>query len=185
MARGAEAPPVTPLRHQTRFDNNATENFRGSLDRRRDHETQPEYPAGDLRLLQRQTFDYFLNEVNAANGLVCDKSAANWPASIAATGLALACYPVGVERGFIARQAAAARTLTTLRFFLEEPSRARAQRYWAPWLLLSFSRHADRPARLAMRARFRFELGPNSMPMPTMAMTVRPDTGVRLAVKRI
>ena len=34
-------------------------------------------------------------------------------------------------------------------------------------------------------ARFRFELGPNSLPMPTMAMTVRPDTGVRLAVKRI
>ena len=34
-------------------------------------------------------------------------------------------------------------------------------------------------------ARFRFDLGPNSMPMPTMSMTVRPDTGVRLAVKRI
>ena len=63
--------------------------------------------AGDLRLLQCQTFDYFLNEVNPANGLVRDKTAANWPASIAATGLALACYPVGVERGLIARQAAA------------------------------------------------------------------------------
>jgi cytochrome P450 len=34
-------------------------------------------------------------------------------------------------------------------------------------------------------ARFRFDLGPHSMPMPTMSMTVRPDTGVRLAVKRI
>lgn len=33
--------------------------------------------------------------------------------------------------------------------------------------------------------RFRFELGPNSLPRPTMFMTVRPDTGVRLAVKRI
>ena len=60
---------------------------------------------------------YFLNEVNPANGLVCDRTAANWPASIAATGLALACYPVGVERGLTTREAAVARTLTTLRFF--------------------------------------------------------------------
>ena len=57
--------------------------------------------AGDLRRLQRQTFDYFLDQVNPANGLVRDRTAANWPASIAATGLALACYPVGVERGLI------------------------------------------------------------------------------------
>ena len=77
--------------------------------------------AGDLRRLQRQTFDYFLDQVNPANGLVRDRTAANWPASIAATGLALACYPVGVERGLIARQAAAERCLTTLRFFWKSP----------------------------------------------------------------
>ena len=71
----------------------------------------------ELELLQRDTFDYFLKEANPANGLILDKTAANWPASIAATGLALTCYPVGVERGFIARDAAVARTLTTLRFF--------------------------------------------------------------------
>ena len=46
-----------------------------------------------------------------------DKTAPDWPASIAATGLALACYPVGVERGFMARAAAVERTLATLRFF--------------------------------------------------------------------
>jgi cytochrome P450 len=34
-------------------------------------------------------------------------------------------------------------------------------------------------------ARFRFELGTHPLPMPTMSMTVRPDTGVRLVVKRI
>jgi len=34
-------------------------------------------------------------------------------------------------------------------------------------------------------AHFRFELEPNSLPMPTMSMTVRPGTGVRLALKRI
>jgi hypothetical protein len=71
----------------------------------------------DLEKLQRETFNYFLYETNPLNGLVIDKTAANWPASIAATGLALACYPVAVERGFMSRAAAAERTLITLRFF--------------------------------------------------------------------
>ncbi|RWB67687.1 MAG: hypothetical protein EOQ50_30400 [Mesorhizobium sp.] len=75
----------------------------------------------ELLLLQRETFAYFLGEVNAANGLIRDKTAADWPASIAATGLALACYPVAVERGFMARQAAVARTLATLQFFWASP----------------------------------------------------------------
>ena len=46
-----------------------------------------------------------------------DKTSEGWPASIAATGLALASYPVAVERGFMSRAAAVERTLTTLRFF--------------------------------------------------------------------
>ena len=71
----------------------------------------------DLEKLQHETFNYFLHEVNPANGLVMDKTAADWPASIAATGLALAAYPVAVERGFMARSAAVERTLNTLRFF--------------------------------------------------------------------
>ncbi|TIP93621.1 MAG: hypothetical protein E5X58_10405 [Mesorhizobium sp.] len=75
----------------------------------------------DLATLQRETFDYFIHEVNPANGLILDKTEANWPASIAATGLALACYPVGVERGFMTRSAAAQRTLATLRFFWNSP----------------------------------------------------------------
>ena len=49
------------------------------------------------------------------------KTAVGWPASIAATGLALAAYPVAVERGFMPRAAAAERTLTTLRFFWNSP----------------------------------------------------------------
>jgi hypothetical protein len=75
----------------------------------------------ELETLQRETFDYFLNEVNPANGLIRDKTAEDWPASIAATGLALASYPVGVERGFMARGLAVARTLATLRFFWNSP----------------------------------------------------------------
>jgi hypothetical protein len=75
----------------------------------------------DLEKLQHETFQYFLNETNPTNGLVIDKTAANWPSSIAATGLALASYPVAVERGFMSRAAAVERTLTTLRFFWNSP----------------------------------------------------------------
>jgi hypothetical protein len=74
-------------------------------------------PHGDaLRRLQRHSFDYFTHETNRSNGLVLDKTAADWPASIAAIGMALTVYPVGVERGFIGRAEAAELTLTTLRF---------------------------------------------------------------------
>lgn len=68
----------------------------------------------ELEKLQHDSFNYFWHETNPANGLVTDKTEADWPASIAATGLALACYPVAVERGFMPRAAALERTLTTL-----------------------------------------------------------------------
>ncbi len=71
----------------------------------------------ELEKLQCETFGYFLHETNPANGLVIDKTAPDWPASIAATGLALAAYPVAVERGFMTRDAATKRILATLRFF--------------------------------------------------------------------
>ena len=70
----------------------------------------------ELGSLQRDAFSYFLHETNPQNGLVHDKTAPDWPASIAATGLALAAYPVAVERGFITRAAAIKMILTTLRF---------------------------------------------------------------------
>jgi hypothetical protein len=73
----------------------------------------------DARLsgLQEESFNYFLHEYNPANGLVKDKSHLDWPASIAAVGMALTVYPVGVERGFLPREAAVQRTLASLRFF--------------------------------------------------------------------
>jgi len=74
-----------------------------------------------LDKLQKETFGYFLYETNPSNGLVIDKTAPDWPSSIAATGLALACYPVAVERGFMSRAAAVERTLATLRFFWNSP----------------------------------------------------------------
>ena len=74
-----------------------------------------------LENLQKETFGYFLHETNPANGLVIDKTAPDWPASIASTGLALACYPVGVKRGFMSRAKAVEKTLATLRFFWNSP----------------------------------------------------------------
>jgi hypothetical protein len=70
-----------------------------------------------LDSIQQGAFGYFLHETNPANGLVLDKTCLEWPASIAAVGLGLASYPVGVERGFVTRTEAAERTLTALRFF--------------------------------------------------------------------
>jgi hypothetical protein len=70
-----------------------------------------------MEALQRQTFDYFVHEANPLNGLIIDKTQPGAPASIAAVGLALSSYPVGVERGFITRAQAIERTLATLRFF--------------------------------------------------------------------
>jgi hypothetical protein len=77
-------------------------------------------PNSDERMLeslQRDTFGYFLHENNPANGLIADKTCEGWPASIAAVGLALSAYPVGVERGFCTHATALAKTLTILRFF--------------------------------------------------------------------
>src|SRR5882672_1746945 len=70
-----------------------------------------------LDRLQKQSFAYFLHETNPKNGLVRDKTKKDWPASIAATGLGLACYPIGVERSFLTRKNAIERTLAALRFF--------------------------------------------------------------------
>jgi hypothetical protein len=78
---------------------------------------RPTLPDTSLESLQRVTFDYFLYETNPANGLVIDKTQPGAPASIAAVGLALTAYPVGVERGFLSREEAVDRTLATLRFF--------------------------------------------------------------------
>ncbi len=74
-----------------------------------------------LTSLQRDSFNYFLNKTNPANGLVIDKSHAGWPASIAAVGLALAAYPIGVRCGFMEREHAVQLTLATLRFFSRAP----------------------------------------------------------------
>jgi hypothetical protein len=74
-----------------------------------------------LQRLQKCAFAYFQHETNPTNGLVLDKTAPSWPASIAATGLALASYPVAVERGLMTKDLAIARTLAALHFFRDSP----------------------------------------------------------------
>lgn len=75
----------------------------------------------DLVKLQRDTFGYFLDFANPANGLVPDNSRPGSHCSIAAVGFALATYPIAVERGYIRRAEARERVLATLRFFAEAP----------------------------------------------------------------
>jgi len=73
----------------------------------------------DRRLdgLQRAAFDYFVQATNPANGLVADTSRQDSPASIAVAGFALASHPAAVERGWMTRTEAAARSLALLHFF--------------------------------------------------------------------
>lgn len=70
-----------------------------------------------LHTIQQRAFNYFLNETGFANGLVADTSRRGAPCSIAAVGLGLTTYAAAVERGFITRRDAAARTLAALHFF--------------------------------------------------------------------
>ena len=76
--------------------------------------------------MQERTFDWFWETTNAENSLVPDR----WPteafSSVAAIGFGLTGYGVGAERGYVTRDEAAERTLTTLRFFWR-PRRARAR----------------------------------------------------------
>ena len=74
--------------------------------------------------LQHRTFLYFWETANPRNGLVPDR----WPtpsfSSVAAVGFALTSYPIGVEHGWITREQAQQRVLTTLRFFWNAPQGA-------------------------------------------------------------
>jgi hypothetical protein len=68
--------------------------------------------------LEHRTFNFFWETANPENGLVPDR----WPtpsfSSVSAVGFGLTAYGIGAERGWVTREAAAQRVLTTLRFFL-------------------------------------------------------------------
>src|SRR3990172_10182169 len=85
------------------------------------HVIRPDAGESRLDTLQRHGFRYFLNETNATNGLMADRTQPGAPASIAAVGFALAAYPAGVERDWMTRPDAIERTLALLRFFWTSP----------------------------------------------------------------
>ncbi|MEA2562739.1 MAG: hypothetical protein QOH06_4243 [Acidobacteriota bacterium] len=71
--------------------------------------------------IQERTFRYFWDLAQPENGLIPDR----WPtpsfSSVAAVGFGLTAYPIGVERGWVTREEARRRVLTTLRFLESAP----------------------------------------------------------------
>ncbi len=71
--------------------------------------------------LEARTFRWFWETSDPATGLTPDRTPTRSFMSTAAVGFALTAYPIGVERGYVAREEAAERVRTTLRFFLNAP----------------------------------------------------------------
>jgi hypothetical protein len=74
-----------------------------------------------LERLQHDTFKFFWDATPSANGLTPDRAPGSAVSSVAGVGFALTSYLVGVERGYVTRAAAAARTLSTLRTLWQAP----------------------------------------------------------------
>ncbi|MEP7028455.1 MAG: glucoamylase family protein [Candidatus Eisenbacteria bacterium] len=77
--------------------------------------------AAFLDTLELRTFRFFWEQTDSATGLSPDR----WPTrsfvSVAAVGFALTAYPIGAERGYVPRAAAAVRARNTLRWFAGAP----------------------------------------------------------------
>ncbi|KAB7766058.1 glucoamylase family protein [Xanthomonas maliensis] len=72
--------------------------------------------------IERRTFQFFWDTTNEVNGLTPDRFPSRPFASIASVGFALTAYPIGIENGWISRNQAVDRTLTTLKFFRDAPT---------------------------------------------------------------
>ena len=84
----------------------------------------PDAPASDdavLDDLEHRTFDFFWHTADPTTGLVPDRYPTPSFSSIAAVGFGLTAYPIGVERGYVTREAARDRVLVTLKFFRDAP----------------------------------------------------------------
>jgi hypothetical protein len=77
--------------------------------------------ADMLAELRRVNFKYFLDQYDHRTGLIADKTEPGSPASIAAVGLGLSAYIVGIERNLISRTEGVQRTLKVLRFLHASP----------------------------------------------------------------
>src|SRR6202162_5906744 len=77
--------------------------------------------------LEERTFRFFWDTANPENGLVPDRYPTPSYSSIAAVGFGLTTYPIGVERGYVTREAARLRVLATLRFLRDAPQNESAR----------------------------------------------------------
>lgn len=71
--------------------------------------------------LEERTFRFFWDLTDSATGLSPDRAPTESFASVAAAGFALTAYPIGVERAYVTREAAAERVLSALRYFWTAP----------------------------------------------------------------
>jgi len=69
-----------------------------------------------FRDIERRTFQFFWDTTNEVNGLTPDRYPSRPFASVASVGFALTAYPIGIENGWVSRNQAVDRTLTTLKF---------------------------------------------------------------------
>jgi len=72
---------------------------------------------GTIDRFQRSAFHYFEHQSHPVTGLVSDSSSTGCDASIAGSGMALACYPIAAARGYLTRDEAARRAELALRFY--------------------------------------------------------------------
>jgi hypothetical protein len=77
--------------------------------------------AALLDTVQHSSFLYFWSEANPATGLIKDRSTSGSAASIAAVGFGLSSICVGIDHGWVSREAGRDRVLTTLQTFWTEP----------------------------------------------------------------
>src|SRR5712692_905166 len=70
-----------------------------------------------LDTLQHTAYNFFWYEANPSNGLIKDRSATGAPCSIASVGFGMTAICIGVDHGWVTREAARDRVLTTLRTF--------------------------------------------------------------------
>lgn len=82
----------------------------------RERRTPERRAEATVARFEETAFRYFEREAHPLTGLVDDSTSSGANASIAGSGMALACYAVAAERGYLTRDEAARRTLFALRF---------------------------------------------------------------------
>lgn len=76
-----------------------------------------------LTLVQKQTFRYFWDYAHPTSGLARERLNSGDTVTSGGSGFGIMCIPVGVERGFITREEAAARMRKILTFLTEKADR--------------------------------------------------------------